>query len=227
MTSGEPSGCDDTDPRLSALIADYTLMREDERQHPLAIAALFTILVAVVFAEASQILSGCGTASSCTKIPGAVFAIAPAPVYAVLAMTVLIGAEATMRYAYMVALEQELEERLPETKLAMLDCPSFSWQRARAPLVIFKAGPAQRFPFPYLYIVMLAPLVLIAVALTVYCMAQVTPLGVQIAVSLVYGATAALLVFGTVRAWRAQLWQPWPWKSNEFVRAAIRRSRVE
>jgi hypothetical protein len=41
------------------LIADYALLRDDERQHTLALAALFTILVAVAFAEATQLLNHC------------------------------------------------------------------------------------------------------------------------------------------------------------------------
>jgi hypothetical protein len=206
----------DSSERLQALIADYALLRDDERQHTLALAALFTILVAVVFAEATQLLSHCTAgAASCTSVPGLVFAIAPAPAFAVLAFTVLIGTEATMRYAYMVALEREIDMCGLDLRLDELHRPPFSWQRARRPLVIFRAGPFRRFPFPYLFAVMVAPVVLIVVALTVYCLSQITPPPVALAVAFPYVLSGALIVYATGLGWRAALWESGPWEEGE------------
>jgi hypothetical protein len=194
--------------RLHALIADYTIARDDERQHTLALGALFTIMVAVVFAEATQLLNHCSASSAtCTQIPGIVFAIAPAPAYAVLAFTVLIGTEATMRYAYMVALENQIDECGLGVRLDDLDRPPFSWQRARRPLVIFRAGPLLRFPFPYLFVVMLIPVVLIVAALTIYCLSQITPPLLAIAVGCLYVLASALITYTTALGWRAALWE--------------------
>lgn len=202
----------DASERLGALLADYTMLRDDERQHPLAIAALFTILVAVVFAEATQFAGDCASsARTCADISPVVFALAPSPAFAVLAMTVLIGAEATMRYAYMDALEREIDACGLDIRLRALDRPLFSWQRARRPLVIFRSAPMRRFPFPYLFVVMVTPLVAIVLALTIFCVAHIAPAPLAVAVSCAYALATVLLIYGTVLGWRGNLWQPWPW----------------
>lgn len=200
----------DATERLRALIADYTMLRDDERQHPLAIAALFTILVAVVFAEATQFAGDCASsAGTCAHVSPVVFALAPSPAFAVLAMTVLMGTEATMRYAYMDALEREIEACGLDIRLRALDRPSFSWQRARRPLVIFRSAPMRRFPFPYLFVVMVTPLVAIVLTLTVFCVSHIASALLAVAVSCAYALAAALLIYGTVLGWRGDLWQPW------------------
>ena len=201
---------------LNALIADYAMLRDDERQHTLALAALFTILVAVVFAEATQLLNTCSDgATTCTRPPNFVFAIAPAPAFAVLAYTVLIGTEATMRYAYMVALERQIDTCGLDVRLDELHRPLFSWQRARRPLVIFRAAPFRRFPFPYLFAVMVVPVMLIVVALTASCLCEITSAPVAIAVAVPYVLAGALIVYATILGWRAALWESGPWGDGE------------
>lgn len=202
--------------RLNALVADYAMLRDDERQHTLALAALFTILVAVVFAEATQLLNNCAAgATTCTRPPNFVFAIAPEPAFAVLAFTVLIGTEATMRYAYMVALERQIDACGLDVRLDELHRPLFSWQRARRPLVIFRAGPFRRFPFPYLFAVMVVPVILIVVVLTAYCLSEIASPPVAIAVAVPYVLAGALIVDATALGWRATLWESGPWDKGE------------
>jgi hypothetical protein len=209
--------------QLNALITDYSLARDDERQHTLAIGALYTILVAVVLAEASQFAQACGpsSAADCTQIPGLVYAIAPMPVFAVLALTVLIGTEATMRYAYMVALERRIEELAVGLTLDDLDRPAFSLQRARRPLVVFATASLRRHPFPYLFFFMLAPLAVIAAALTVYCLAQVEPLAILVSAGVFYGVAALLILYCAGLGWVARLWrEKWPEKEATMLNQA-------
>jgi hypothetical protein len=142
------------------------------------------------------------------------------PAFAVLAFTVLIGTEATMRYAYMVALERQINMCGLDLRLDELRRPAFSWQRARRPLVIFRVGPFRRFPFPYLIAVMVAPVVLIVVALTVYCLSQISPPPVALAVAPLYVLAGALIVYATGLGWRAALWESGPWEEGETSRSA-------
>jgi hypothetical protein len=189
------------------LLADYLAVRDDERQQVIAIAALFTILGAVFFAEATQLITSCPAgASGCTRFPALIYAVAPSPTFAVLAMAVLIGAEATLRYGYMLALEDELRSRAPGLRLARLGRPAFSWQEARGPLFVFGEGPFRRFPYPYLFVVMIVPLIALALPLTIYCLLRVHPLLPALAVGVLYALASALLLYGTALAWRADFW---------------------
>jgi hypothetical protein len=201
----------DRDRELQALLADYSFVRDDERQQTLALAALFTILGAVIFAEATQLLGGCDNGGSqCLQTSPIFYALAPAPCFAVLALTILIGTEATMRYAYMLGLEEQIRDRVPKVWLDSPKRPAFSWQEARRPIVVFGAGSFSRFPFPWLYSVMIVPVIAIVLALTIYCTVQIQPASLAILAGSIYAGVSAFLSYAAALGWIADLWLPWP-----------------
>jgi hypothetical protein len=205
---------------LTVLLTDYESARGDERNHTLAIAALFTIEAAIVLGEASQFLRSCHRAD-CTPIPGWLFALAPVPAWAVIALMALVGTEATMRYAYMTALEYEIEARLvPDAaepadvpRLRMLQVPFMFFQRARAPVVVPGAQSSRWwFPFPFLFGLMVAGVVATVLPLTVYSLIRVGPWWASLLVGIPYVLGLAILGSATVLAWGTFGWDKRIWR---------------
>lgn len=203
----------DTYQQIEILIADYRVHRDDERQHTLAIAALFTIFAAVVFAEATQIFHSCSLQShTCVQIPDVVYAIAPGPAFAVLSFMVMIGTEATLRYGYMRALEHEIQVRIAGLELGGLERPPFSFQRIRLPIFTWQAASLRRFPFPYMFAVMGVVLASVVIALTAFCIAQIDALLPAVVVGVVYGGVGLLILYATALGWGALGWEQGIWE---------------
>lgn len=203
----------DTHRQIEILIADYAVHRDDERQHSLAIAALFTIFAAIVFAEVTQVFQSCAARShQCVHIPGVVYALAPAPAFAVLSFMVMIGTEATLRYGYMRALEHEIQTRISGLELTGLGRPPFSFQRMRLPIFTWQAASLRRFPFPYMFAIMGVTLASIVTGLTAYSVAQIDQLVVAIAVGTVYAGVGLLILYATVLGWGGLGWEQGIWE---------------
>jgi hypothetical protein len=80
---------------------------------------------------------------------------------------------------------------------------------------LFSSRVIPTVPIPYLFAIMVAPVVLIVVTLTVYCLSQITPLVVALAAALPYVFAGALIVYATGLGWRATLWESGPWEGGE------------
>jgi hypothetical protein len=182
--------------RCSDLLIAYQIARDDERNLLLVLAALFTLSGTLVFAEATQLFPS----GPRQHVAGLIYLLAPAPVFGVLALYVLAGAEATVRYGYLIAVEHELRELGAGGELGVLRIPTFSFERARLGLVISQK-PRLRFPFPSLLFVAAAAVIVVVTALAGVCVQHRGSTAANVIAACVYAMVAGWLVWCACVAW--------------------------
>jgi hypothetical protein len=129
--------------RLSVLLLDYEMAREDDRTLFNVQAGALSIAVTLIGALAALISQTCQFQPqnpSCAKVPDALLAGAPLIPMAVISFLAVVGATATIRSYYARALESEIRQELPMSLTAIPGVAPASYLDLTIGLVSLRRG---------------------------------------------------------------------------------------
>jgi len=192
LGSGNPSRREVVDQRLQALISDYDGERQGERQHQVAQGAIGSIAAALGIGLIALLGHACdvSAAKGCVPVPAWLYAILPLPFFSLAAVAVQIGTIQGVRFNYLKALERAIHkesEARVEIKGGEVWVPSF--HHLIHPIVAKYPGWRAK-SYQSLYLVVGLSPVVIGIAVLVYCIRHVHPIGLTVAVAAVYGSLA-------------------------------------
>jgi len=181
--------------QFDVLLADYQALREDERGLSSVVVAAFSIAVTLIGVMAAAVTQTCefSKAQSCTHVPDYILAASPIIPVALLAYITMLGINATLRSFYLRGLEEKLQAYTSEPLMGEL--LPFSYTGMTIQAISLRRG---RISFRILADLLFVAIIIIFGGYTSYVGFHVQPAD-QIAMAVVYGFGAGLLVWAVVQ----------------------------
>lgn len=185
---------DSTSPqRLEVLLADYQVCREEDRTLTSIQAGLFSVAIALIGLMAAAVTQTCqfSTSKSCIHTPDFVLAATPLIPIALAAYYAILGATAALRSYYMRGLESEIRKYVPGPIGELGELRPASFIGLSMEVVSLRRGGTA---FRLLNFLILLVVIVIFGGFTADIGFHVG-LTEQIAISVLYGAIAIILVW--------------------------------
>jgi hypothetical protein len=181
--------------RVSVLLLDYQMARDDDRAVVTAQAAVFSIFTAGIALIGAAVTQTCAFKERpCTRVPDVLLAGLPLLPLCMCAFLLLFGMVGTLRAYYARGLESELREYAREPMRQLGELPPASYMGLTLELASMRRG---RVGYRLLAAILLLSALLIFVGLTLYIALNV---GMTARVAMLIGYGAALVLLFTETA---------------------------